>query len=752
MTLFKNLRIGAKLAFGFCVLLVVLFIITAMSFISLIGIERDYSNIFYYPSAQHEKLNAIELYLLDSRRITALSALNASNEDALNGLEREIADTRALIVQNVNAVRASFENDPLVSEEVQQKRLRQLHLLENLMYIYIDGFVPSIITLSRAGHQAIALNLINEAAGGLFKNVYNEFTVLHYDIRDYMYSTRDAISASNNDTLAMMFAITAIATVLGLIIAFIVTKMITKPVTDVVYAIENMANGNLNVNIKDDAKDETGKLARAAKTMASTLKRLINEMDNMANDHDKGEIDTFIKAESFNGDYGTVATKINGMLKSSLSTQNRAIETFVKIAEGDFAADIEKLPGKKAKINDAISEMRTRIESVSDEVNMLINQAANKGQLSVSIDESKYDGGWLTIMKGLNSLTQAVNTPIVEIRDVMARLNNGHFDKTVVGDYKGDFLTIKEAVNEVVSALNKYVAEINICLNEIAEGNLTHKSTMNFVGEFSKIGESMGHITNSLNKTMTEINSASGQVLAGAKQIASSAMDLANGATEQASSIEELNASIDTINKQTSDNAESAMEASSISVKSTENAREGNNAMSSMMDSMQQIKESSQNISKIIGTIQEIAFQTNLLALNAAVEAARAGEHGKGFAVVAEEVRNLASRSQKAATETTGLIQTSIDKVEMGNEIADKTSESLNVIVSNADDVLQIINKIAEASKEQAEAIEQVSIGLNQISQVVQSNSAVSEEAAAASEELTSQAEILQQLVDFFKI
>jgi len=69
-----------------------------------------------------------------------------------------------------------------------------------------------------------------------------------------------------------------------------------------------------------------------------------------------------------------------------------------------------------------------------------------------------------------------------------------------------------------------------------------------------------------------------------------------------------------------------------------------------------------------------------------------------------------------------------------------------------AAEVSELIDNISVSSREQAEAISQVSIGLSQISQVVQNNSAVSEEAAAASEELNSQAEMLQQLVSYFKL
>jgi methyl-accepting chemotaxis protein len=72
--------------------------------------------------------------------------------------------------------------------------------------------------------------------------------------------------------------------------------------------------------------------------------------------------------------------------------------------------------------------------------------------------------------------------------------------------------------------------------------------------------------------------------------------------------------------------------------------------------------------------------------------------------------------------------------------------------VDNANQVLDIVGSISTSSQEQAEAISQVVLGLQQISSVVQSNSAVSEEAAAASEELNSQAELLKQLVSYFRL
>ncbi|MCW8858733.1 MAG: methyl-accepting chemotaxis protein, partial [Deltaproteobacteria bacterium] len=308
-----------------------------------------------------------------------------------------------------------------------------------------------------------------------------------------------------------------------------------------------------------------------------------------------------------------------------------------------------------------------------------------------------------------------------------------------------------DEVGQLGGALNNMADSLSLKAElaaEIARGNL--QIDVNVSSPRDSLGQALQEMVESLQSIIGGIQASADQIAIGSSQVSDSSQMLSQGATESAASLEEISSSMNEIGAQTNQSAENANQANLLATEAAKVAATGSQQMESMISAMVDINESGQSIKKIIKVIDEIAFQTNLLALNAAVEAARAGQHGKGFAVVAEEVRNLAARSAKAASETAELIEGSAEKASHGTQIAERTATSLEEIVNAVSKVTDLIAEIAAASNEQANGVAQVNTGLQQIDQVVQQNTATAEESAATSEELSGQAaELKNQLSRF---
>ncbi|MEM8745550.1 MAG: methyl-accepting chemotaxis protein, partial [Actinomycetota bacterium] len=108
-----------------------------------------------------------------------------------------------------------------------------------------------------------------------------------------------------------------------------------------------------------------------------------------------------------------------------------------------------------------------------------------------------------------------------------------------------------------------------------------------------------------------------------------------------------------------------------------------------------QLVASTTEITAILEVITSIAEQTNLLALNATIEAARAGAAGKGFAVVAEEVKDLARRTSKAASDV--------------HEMVDRVNSDSGVAVERMATVSGAIDEISEHQQGMVTAVEEQS-------------------------------------------
>ncbi|MEE4255247.1 MAG: methyl-accepting chemotaxis protein, partial [Desulfuromusa sp.] len=332
-------------------------------------------------------------------------------------------------------------------------------------------------------------------------------------------------------------------------------------------------------------------------------------------------------------------------------------------------------------------------------------------------------------------LRKLIVAPLNKIKELLTDIGQGHLTKRLNLKQQDELGETARTLDDLAESLH---TEIVGPLQQLANGDLTF--TVNPRDEHDTLRHAIMKLGEDLNRMIADLQVAGQQIDTGSTQVSDSAQLLSDGAAQSAASVEEIGSSLQEIGNQTNTSAENAQQANQLSASARDAANTGSARMTEMIDAMSEINVAGQNISKIIKVIDEIAFQTNLLALNAAVEAARAGQHGKGFAVVAEEVRNLAARSAKAASETAELIEGSVEKTSKGAEIAERTSEALEEIVGSIGKVTDLIGEIAAASTEQAQGISQVNIGLQQIDQVIQQNTASAEESAATSEELSSQA------------
>ncbi|MDJ0839408.1 MAG: methyl-accepting chemotaxis protein [Acidobacteriota bacterium] len=309
-----------------------------------------------------------------------------------------------------------------------------------------------------------------------------------------------------------------------------------------------------------------------------------------------------------------------------------------------------------------------------------------------------------------------------------------HINRQAMLEAKNALQKAEEA-SETAECQTRYLAEnverILLEMRALAEGNLTTSLTIEKEDEIGRLCEGFNQAVSRVRTTIAEVADAVNVTVNSSEQIATAAGTLSSGTERQTNSVAEISHAVSEMVTSISGNAESAAHSSQAARQNGEVAREGGKVVQNTVTKIEEIAEvvnnsarsisnlasSSKEIGDIVGVIQDIAGKTNLLALNATIEAASAGDAGRGFNIIATEVKALAGQTSQATKQISEVIETVQDEIQNvisgmqeglsrvteGKELAGRAGQALQEIVTSSEDLIGLVEQIAEACERQSE-------------------------------------------------
>jgi methyl-accepting chemotaxis protein len=300
----------------------------------------------------------------------------------------------------------------------------------------------------------------------------------------------------------------------------------------------------------------------------------------------------------------------------------------------------------------------------------------------------------------------------------------------------------KDELGALADGVNHFLNKLQILIRQIQQNAGTLDSSTN---ELRGISAKSDALTNEQHRELDSLVTAFTEINHAVRDIAQHAQSAAN---------------------QTEEAQRGTQQGMMLLQRNVENSQQLSVSVHDASHMVQKLAEESERITSVLDVIRGIAEQTNLLALNAAIEAARAGEQGRGFAVVADEVRTLASRTQKSTADIQQMIsslksgvQNAVVAMEKGSNQMAETLGMVNEASSVLSNIQRVIGhandmtfQIAAATEQQSSVIDSINRSITDMNQTTQQQAALATQTSSTGRDIADLAQQQQKLLGQFRV
>jgi methyl-accepting chemotaxis protein len=255
------------------------------------------------------------------------------------------------------------------------------------------------------------------------------------------YSMNTVQSAITKNILLIAFAGLIVFLILALILYKLSTS-ITKPIASINHMIKEMGKGHLGIRLNLESQDEIGEMAMVMDEFADEL-------------------------------------------------QNVVIGTMNQISAGDLSASIE-VKDERDEITPALIKTIETIRGLIEEASMLA-QAAVAGKLEIRGNAIVFQGGFRTIVEGVNATLDAMVGPLNIAAECVDKIGKGEIPHKINETYQGDFDKLKKSINACIDGLGA-LEEGNQVLALMRKNDLSQIIENRHQGIFGEIGEAINAV------------------------------------------------------------------------------------------------------------------------------------------------------------------------------------------------------------------------------------------------------------------